>query len=283
MLWCRNKATGPGRVVIAAAAALTTRQGRWRRKEKWAAKNSTVAMAQTTIDVKLVPALRDNYVFIFKLRDDVICVVDPAEEKPVLDAMKSLGWLDGKKASSVAILNTHHHFDHTGGNVGLKRQLLSMPEAVKSVTIYGNNNDKERIPGIDVCIDEGDHFFLDDDESPDLKIEMEGVYGHTIGHCMYTLLQHNVCFVGDVVFAMGCGRMFEGKADQMYNSVMKIAALPPATKIFCAHEYTLSNAKFAMSVDGRNEKLKERVKLVNDMRNKGKPAEWMWTLINDSI
>lgn len=227
---------------------------------------------------------QDNYVFTFLLppapapapapaaaagAGDVVCVIDPSEERPVLEALEAFGWLKG--GARVAIINTHHHWDHTGGNIALRESLLALgEEKVKEVKIFGNQADRERIPGIDVGVRDGESFepFAGCSD----RFHVTDVSGHTVGHVMYTLPKHNVCFVGDTVFAMGCGRVFEGSAPQMHESVQKIASLPPSMRLFPAHEYTSSNARFALSVDGANEKLLARSERVRELRSRGEPT-----------
>ena len=174
------------------------------------------------LKVNIIPALENNYVFTFSLPKgsdasaaaaSIICVVDPSEAKPVM------AWLDSKHPAltDVAILNTHHHDDHTGGNLEMKEKLQA--RGVKC-TIYGAENDAHRIPGIDVAVplDAAEDFCIHDSSEPMTFIP---VPGHTLGHMAIHLPRRNACFVGDTVFVMGCGRIFEGDAKMMHTSVSR--------------------------------------------------------------
>lgn len=177
-----------------------------------------------------IPVLNDNYVYI--LHDEIsgsTAVVDPGEAESVLESLAMTGW------SLNLILNTHHHYDHIGGNKALKSRYACQ--------IYASAYDQRRIADVDRGLLDGDQFSFGEH-----KLEVIATPGHTLGHIVYFLPEHQLLFCGDTVFLMGCGRLFEGTAPMMWESLQKILALPAATMIFCAHEYTLANARFAARV-----------------------------------
>jgi hydroxyacylglutathione hydrolase len=207
-----------------------------------------------TLDIRLVPALRDNYVFlVHDPGEGVTAVVDPAEEAPVLAALDAAGWgLD-------LILNTHHHPDHVGANQSLKRRF--------GLTVVGPAADRERIPGIDVAVGTGG--------SVSVGAAVARVYdvpGHTRGHIAYWFEGDAAVFVGDTLFAGGCGRMFEGTPDQFWASLDLLRGLPDDTRVFCAHEYTTANLRFAVTVDADNAALRARVAAVAAAGAAGAPT-----------
>jgi len=155
-------------------------------------------------------------------------------------------------------LNTHHHWDHAGGNLDLKK-------AYSGVQIYGPKNEASKIPGIDYAVGQDDTVTFGDTTAKVLDVG-----GHTKGHIAYHFEKEGVAFVGDALFAIGCGRMFEGTPQQFWKSLKNMRmSFPDATLIYCAHEYTESNGRFALSVEPKNEKLVERMKSVKQLRSKG--------------
>ena len=197
-----------------------------------------------------ISALSDNYIFLlYDDKQNIAAVVDPAQAEPVLDKLQEL------KAELVAIFNTHHHFDHVGGN----QKLI---EKFPQLTVYGGSSDKGRIPGQKVFLEDGDRVSFGDRTG-----EVLFVPGHTRAHIAYYFPPENYgetgeLFCGDTLFAGGCGRLFEGTPAQMVNSLTKIRALPDNTRVWCAHEYTLNNLKFAVTVDDKNPELQQRFEQV---------------------
>lgn len=206
------------------------------------------------LEVHQIPVLSDNYVYLAHDPDSGACaVIDPAVVRPVLDALDAKGW------TLTHILNTHHHDDHVGGNMEIK--------AATGCTIVGPRADRGRIPGIEVEVGDGDTY--------DLGSQTARVYdvpGHTRGHIAYWFEDSDVLFCGDTIFALGCGRLFEGTPEQMWTSLTKLRALPDATRVYCAHEYTRANADFAITVDPDNAALKERFDEVVRRRRDGQPT-----------
>ena len=204
------------------------------------------------LEVIQLPVLNDNYIYL--LREPVsgkTAVVDPALAQPVLDELARRRWpLD-------YILNTHHHGDHVGGNRELKLRT--------NCKIVGARADRQRIPGIDIELADGDSFKLGTTE-----FKIFETPGHTRGHIVFYSAGEYSLFCGDTLFALGCGRLFEGSAEQMWQSLQKLRALPRSTKVYCAHEYTLSNGRFALTIEPNNTALKTRMQAVQRLRSEHK-------------
>ncbi|ERT04709.1 hydroxyacylglutathione hydrolase [Lyngbya aestuarii BL J] len=207
------------------------------------------------MQVERLPVLSDNYIFLlYDPTYNIAAVVDPAEAAPVLHRLRELN------AELVTIFNTHHHSDHVGGN----RQLLQhFPQA----TVYGGAEDQDRIPGQQIFLSEGDRVKFSDRPG-----EVFFVPGHTRAHIAYyfpaqTPNEPGELFCGDTLFAGGCGRLFEGTPQQMVSSLTKLRSLPDNTRVWCAHEYTLKNLKFALTVDDNNADLKHRFEQVKVARS----------------
>ncbi|MBD2193965.1 MULTISPECIES: hydroxyacylglutathione hydrolase [Calothrix] len=202
-------------------------------------------------------ALSDNYIFLLYDRtENIAAVVDPAEAEPVFKKLAEL------KADLVAIFNTHHHHDHVGGN----QQLM---QKFPGVTVYGGVEDRGRIPGQQVFLEDGSRV-----QFGDRIAEVIFVPGHTRAHIAYYFPpeiagETGELFCGDTLFAGGCGRLFEGTPAQMVNSLSKLRSLPDNTRVWCAHEYTLNNLKFALTVDGENSDLQQRFAEVTAYRSRG--------------
>lgn len=206
------------------------------------------------LKVLQLPVLDDNYIYlIHDPASGATAVVDPALAVPVLDALNRHGW------QLTYIFNTHHHSDHTGGNLTLKQQT--------GCKIIASRDDKARIPGLDTGVQDGDTLLLG--EHP---VKIMATPGHTLHHIVYYFPNDNLLFCGDTLFAMGCGRLFEGSARQMWESLQKIKRLPPQTQIYCAHEYTQANARFALSVDPLNPALQQRAEETVRLRGKHLPT-----------
>jgi len=206
------------------------------------------------LEIKQIPVLNDNYVYLAHCPETgQTAVVDPAVTGPVMDALSQTGW------TLTHILNTHHHNDHTGGNLELK--------AATGCTIIGPKADQDRIPGIDVMVGDGDSISVGNAEA-----RVFDVPGHTRGHIAYWFADSDALFCGDTLFVMGCGRLFEGTPAQMVDSLGKFAALPGQTRVYCAHEYTQSNGRFALSVEPQNDALQTLMREVDAKRAKGIPT-----------
>ncbi|MDX1737418.1 MAG: hydroxyacylglutathione hydrolase [Alphaproteobacteria bacterium] len=206
------------------------------------------------MEVIQIPVLNDNYVYL--IHDPVseeTAVVDPALAAPVLETADKRGW------RITHILNTHHHYDHVDGNLEIKQKT--------GATIYGAAHDAARIPGIDVYVSEGDVVSIGQNQATVIKVT-----GHTTGHIAYHFADQNALFCGDTLFALGCGRLFEGTPQEMWESLSKIKALPKETKIYCAHEYTLANLEFALSIDPKNPDLQLRGEQIRKLRDQNKPT-----------
>lgn len=206
------------------------------------------------LEIRQIPCLSDNYGYL--IRDEAegaVAAIDTPDPDAINNALEEAGW------KLTYILNTHHHWDHTGGNLALKEKW--------GCEIVGPNGEADRIPGIDRTVSEGDIVDLGGSQARVIDTP-----GHTAGHIIYHFAEDGAAFVGDTIFAMGCGRLFEGTPAQMWASLSKIAALPPETKLYCAHEYTQANAAFALSVDPDNDALKARAKDVDALRAAGTPT-----------
>jgi hydroxyacylglutathione hydrolase len=208
------------------------------------------------LEILQIPALSDNYIhLIHETRTGATAVVDPAEPGPVLDALQQRGWRLN------LILNTHHHADHVGGNLSLKK--------ATGCAVIGSLWDRSqaRIPGIDRGIGEGELV-----EVGRAIARVISVPGHTLGHIAFEFPNDGLLFCGDTLFGMGCGRLFEGSAAQMWSSLQKLRRLSPATRVYCAHEYTEANGRFALTVDPDNPDLRARTEDVHAARMEGQPT-----------
>ena len=207
-----------------------------------------------SLEVFQFPCLSDNYGFlIHDPESGATATIDTPDAEAINRALQDHGW------ALTHILNTHHHFDHAGGNLALKKKW--------GCVIVGPAADVARIPGIDVAVGDGDDY-----EFGSMIARVFDVPGHTRGHIAYYFADEHVAFVGDTLFALGCGRLFEGTPSQMWTSLQKLLALPDQTRVYCAHEYTQANARFALTVDPDNEDLRRRALEIDDRRARGLPT-----------
>ena len=203
------------------------------------------------LEIVAIPAFADNYLWL--MHDQAsgeTAVVDPGDPAPVLAEANRRGWRITK------ILNTHWHPDHTGGNLAIKE--------AAGAPIWGPAGENGRVPGLDHPLAEGDRIRVGGHQA-----EVWEVPGHTIGHIAYIFRDDDIAFVGDTLFAMGCGRLFEGSPEQMFTSLNRLAALPEETRLYCAHEYTLGNARFAAHAFPSNQAIANRLQHVELRRSGG--------------
>ena len=206
------------------------------------------------MDIEIIPCLNDNYSYLLKdNQTDTVAIIDPSEfgpcDKKINQKYKKLDF----------ILNTHHHFDHIGGNTELKNKYGSK--------VLGFEDDQKRIPGIDILLKDDKEFKIGD-----LNFKTIFIPGHTIGHVAFYFEQEKIIFTGDTLFSLGCGRVFEGTYEQMFNSLNKIKNLPGDTKIYCGHEYTKNNLSFCLKFDPNNNYLKDKKKEINSRIKDMKPT-----------
>ena len=204
--------------------------------------------------IEIIKCLEDNYSYlIIDEKTNYACVVDPSEAEPIAN------FINNKNIKLKFILNTHHHYDHVGGNSDLKKKF--------GAKVVGFKNDKHRIPNIDILLE-------------DNKIWKESVFeakiihipGHTSGHICFYFMNDKIVFTGDTLFSLGCGRIFEGTYKQMYDSLIKLKNLPRDTKIYCGHEYTLKNSMFCSKYDKDNKNLEKKIFEINDKLKKNLPT-----------
>ena len=206
------------------------------------------------LKINTISCLQDNYSYIIEdSTANTIGIIDPSEFQPIDNFIK-------KKFNKIDyVLNTHHHFDHTGGNLELKKKY--------NCKIVGSKSDEKRIPGIDIKLQDGDIFKFG---SVEFKIIL--VPGHTSGHICFHSDKEKIIFTGDTLFSLGCGRVFEGTYSQMLKSLNVIKNLPVDTNIYCGHEYTKKNLNFCYKVDFNNHYLKEKIEWVDSKKNKKEPT-----------
>lgn len=205
-----------------------------------------------SLEIELVPCLKDNYAYLVHDRDaGLTAIVDPSEPEPVKRALAGRGW------KLTHILNTHHHFDHTGGNIPLKEAF--------GAKVVGPEKDRDRIPGIDIGVDEQSGWTFGSRSVRVLEIP-----AHTRAHIAFVI--DDAAFTGDTLFAMGCGRLFEGTPAMMWMSLSKLLNLPDATRVFCGHEYTLNNGRFAQTLEPENKDLANRMRSVEAARARNAPT-----------
>ena len=204
--------------------------------------------------VEIIKCLKDNYSYvIIDEKYNHACVVDPSEAEPIIN------FLESKNIKLKFVLNTHHHYDHVGGNNDLKKKY--------KIKIVGFKNDKQRIPNIDILLENNEIW-----KSENFEAKIIHIPGHTSGHICFYFIKEKFAFTGDTLFSLGCGRIFEGTYEQMYNSLNKLKKLPPDTKIYCGHEYTLQNSIFCSKYDKNNKNLKKKILEIRDKLEKNLPT-----------
>tara|TARA_B100000029_G_C17363229_1_gene883302 strand:- start:81 stop:842 length:762 start_codon:yes stop_codon:yes gene_type:complete len=204
--------------------------------------------------ITLIPCLTDNYAYIINDENsNTVGVVDPSEAKPIIS------FLEKKNLKLNYILNTHHHFDHVGGNIELKKKY--------NAKILGFVGDKHRIPGIDITLQDNEKWNFSNS-----TIKILHIPGHTLGHICFFFEKEKIAFTGDTLFSLGCGRIFEGDHKQMLISINKIKKLPKDTKIYCGHEYSYKNAEFCMKYDNQNSDLIKQFQRIKKLRSNNLPT-----------
>ena len=205
------------------------------------------------MNIEIIQCLSDNYSYlVIEKETNTVSIIDPSDFDACDEIIKKHNKLD-------YILNTHHHVDHVDGNLKLKKKYNSK--------ILGFEGDEDRIPGIDILLKDGQHFKIGE-----LKFEVIYIPGHTKGHVAYYFERQKVVFSGDTLFSLGCGRVFEGTLDEMFNSLNKLKKLPPETKVYCGHEYTKKNLDFCLKYDTENLMLIKKGNLINTKIKKNLPT-----------
>ncbi len=204
--------------------------------------------------IVIIPCLQDNYSYlVIDEKKNNACVIDPSESGPIIK------YLENNKVNLKFILNTHHHYDHVGGNKELKEKY--------GASVVGFKGDKHRIPEIDILVDDLENWKYENFEAKIIHIP-----GHTLGHICFYFYKDKSVFTGDTLFSLGCGRIFEGTYLQMYESLNKLKELPIDTKIYCGHEYTIQNSKFCLIHDKNNKNLNNKIKDIMEKRQKKLPT-----------
>ena len=204
--------------------------------------------------IEIIPCLQDNYSYlIIDESNNSACVIDPSEADPIIS------FVEKNNIKLQYILNTHHHFDHIGGNKELKKKFGS--------TVLGFKEDSHRIPEIDILL-EDDQIW----KAQNFIAKIIHIPGHTLGHICFYFFNEKLIFTGDTLFSLGCGKIFEGTYKQMYDSLNKIKSLPKETKIYCGHEYTLNNSKFCIKHDSENLELKKKINNISKKIKNGLPT-----------
>ncbi len=204
--------------------------------------------------VEIIPCLKDNYSYaVIDTKNNKTCIVDPSESGPIIN------FLEKNNLKLNYILNTHHHYDHVGGNIELKKKY--------GAKVVGFKKDFKRIPEIDIHLTDGEIWKEDNFEAKIIHIP-----GHTLGHICFHFYNDDNLFTGDTLFSLGCGKIFEGTYEQMFSSLEKIKKLPPQTKVYCGHEYTLQNSKFCIKYDKENKDLLKKIEDINKKLKNNKPT-----------
>ncbi len=204
--------------------------------------------------VEIIKCLQDNYSYlVIDNKTKSACVIDPSESKPIIS------YLEKNNIHLKYILNTHHHYDHVGGNKKLKKKY--------NANVIGFEKEKHRIPEIDIILKDRDIF-----KKNNFEFKIFHIPGHTSGHICYSFFKERILFTGDTLFSLGCGRIFEGTYKQMFNSLKLLKSFSLNTKIYCGHEYTLKNSTFCKTYDTENIKLNKRIISIKKKLNKGLPT-----------
>jgi hydroxyacylglutathione hydrolase len=204
--------------------------------------------------IQIIPCLQDNYSYlVIDEKNNTACVIDPSEADPIIE------YLENNKIKLEFILNTHHHYDHVGGNKKLKKKY--------GASVVGYVGDKQRIPEIDILLDDQVTWIYRNFEAKIIFIP-----GHTLGHICFYFYKEESVFTGDTLFSLGCGRIFEGTYSQMFNSLMKFKKLPEDTKVYCGHEYTKKNSDFCLTHDTNNNNLKTKIQRIDERIKSGLPT-----------
>ncbi len=206
------------------------------------------------MNIEIIKCLKDNYSYlIIDEKTKSACVVDPSEAKPIIN------YIEKNKIYLKFILNTHHHYDHVGGNKDLKKKY--------NAKVIGFEGDKDRIPEVDICLKDRETW-----KNKNFEFKIFHIPGHTSGHICFNFFKEKLLFTGDTLFSLGCGRIFEGTYEQMFNSLELIKSFSLETKIYCGHEYTLKNSDFCSIHDRENSKLTEKIISIKEKLNKGLPT-----------
>ena len=218
------------------------------------AEHGHLVMSGPRFRIEVVPALSDNYVWLLRCEESgSTAVIDPGVDQPVLDRLHDLGWTAGQ------ILTTHWHPDHVAGNIAIKQ--------ASGCTISGPAAEADRIPGLDQGLKEGDRVSVGQ-----LEAMVWEVPGHTLGHIAFYFEKIGLLFIGDTLFAIGCGRLFEGTPEQMHGNMVRLRDLPDEVQVYPAHEYTLSNVRFALAERPGDARLEERLAEVERVRAGNRPT-----------
>lgn len=207
-----------------------------------------------SVEVHLLPANKDNYIAVVREPESgFVLVVDPGEKGVTPRFLAHRGW------RAALILNTHHHWDHVVGNGEIQAEFQA--------PLIASAIDGAKIEGVDRTVADGERLSFGDE-----TIRAISIPGHTLGHTAFYFENSRVVFAGDTLFCMGCGRLFEGTPRQMWNSLRRLTELPDETLVYCGHEYTLSNAKFAAHIEPENNDVAARTKAARVLRDEGKPT-----------
>ncbi len=215
------------------------------------------------MEVKIIPCLEDNYAYLLiDNTNNTACIIDPSEASPIIN------YLEKNKIKLSFILNTHHHYDHVGGNKKLKE--------IYGAKVIGYIDDKKRIPGIDIIVKNNQIW-----KEKNFEAKIIHIPGHTKGHICFYFFNEKKIFSGDTLFSLGCGKIFEGTYAQMFESLNFFKTLPQDTNIYCGHEYTLKNSEFCLKHDPNNPNLKKKIQKIKEKLNKNLPT--LPTTIKDEI